>query len=175
LDLLRPGLALFTYLHLAAAPDLAQALLEQQVTAIAYETVELPSGELPLLTPMSEVAGRLSIQVGAHYLEKAQGGAGKLLSGVPGVPPARVVILGTGVVGSNAAAIALGMGAQVTLLNRGLDSLRRLSQLLRGNLARFDRLAAPAPANRGARQAAWGSKPELPKPNRKRTAQVKVT
>ncbi len=134
LALLRPGLALFTYLHLAAVPDLAQALLVRQVTAIAYETVQLPSGELPLLTPMSEVAGRLSIQVGAHYLEKAQGGAGKLLSGVPGVPPARVVILGAGVVGSNAAAIALGMGAQVTLLNRGLDSLRRLSQLLRGNL-----------------------------------------
>jgi alanine dehydrogenase len=131
---LRPGLVLFTYLHLAAVPSLAQALLDRQVTAIAYETVELPSGELPLLTPMSEVAGRLSIQAGAHYLEKAQGGAGKLLSGVPGVPPARVVILGAGVVGSNAAAIALGMGARVTLLNRSLDSLRRLSLVLHGNL-----------------------------------------
>jgi alanine dehydrogenase len=134
LELLRQGLVLFTYLHLAAVPDLARVLLEKHVTAIAYETVELPSGELPLLTPMSEVAGRLAIQAGAHYLEKAQGGAGILLSGVPGVPPARVVILGAGVVGSNAATIALGMGARVTLLNRGLDSLRRLSQFLRGNL-----------------------------------------
>ncbi|HLF04018.1 MAG TPA: alanine dehydrogenase, partial [Dehalococcoidia bacterium] len=119
---------------LAAVPGLARVLLEKRVTAIAYETVELPSGELPLLTPMSEVAGRLAVQAGAHYLEKAQGGAGILLSGVPGVPPARVVILGAGVVGSNAATIALGMGARVTLLNRGLDSLRRLSQVLRGNL-----------------------------------------
>jgi alanine dehydrogenase len=98
-------------------------LLEKQVTAIAYETVQLLDGTLPLLTPMSEVAGRLAAQVGAHYLEKAQGGRGVLLAGVPGVPPGKVAILGAGVVGANAAAVALGLGAQVTLMNR--DVIRR--------------------------------------------------
>ena len=132
--MLRPGLILFTYLHLAGIPDLAKKLMEQQVTAIAYETVQFPDGRLPLLTPMSEVAGRLSIQVGAHYLEHPQAGSGRLLGGVPGVPPARVAILGAGVVGTNAAAIALGMGAQVTLVARNLERLRYLSQVLTGRM-----------------------------------------
>lgn len=132
--LLRPGLVLFTYLHLAALPELATVLLEKKVTAIAYETVQLPDGSLPLLTPMSEIAGRLSVQVGAHYLEKPQGGLGKLLAGVPGVPPAKVVILGTGVVGTNAAMIALGMGAHVTLIAHRIEQLRHLSQVLHGDL-----------------------------------------
>ena len=133
-DFLRPGLVLFTYLHLAAIPDLARVLLEKEVTGIAYETVELPDGTLPLLTPMSEVAGRLAIQAGAHYLEKPCGGSGILLSGVPGVKPGKVVVLGGGVVGTNAATIALGMGAQVTIITRSLDRLRYLSQVMHGNL-----------------------------------------
>lgn len=133
-SLLRPDLALFTYLHLAAVPELAQVLLNQQVTAVAYETVQLADGTLPLLTPMSEVAGRLSVQAGAHYLEKAQGGAGVLLSGVPGVPPAKVVVLGGGVVGSNAATVALGMGARVAVVTRDVNRLRHLAQVMRGNL-----------------------------------------
>ena len=132
--LLRPGLALFTYLHLAGIPGLAQVLLDRGVSGLAYETVQLPDGSLPLLTPMSEVAGRLAVQAGAHYLEKAQGGSGVLLGGVPGVPPGRVTVLGGGVVGVNAATIALGMGAQVTLLTRDLNRLRQLAQVLRGNL-----------------------------------------
>ncbi|MEE9248715.1 MAG: alanine dehydrogenase, partial [Dehalococcoidia bacterium] len=132
--LLRPGQALFTFLHLAADPNLTNALLENGVTAIAYETVQLSDGSLPLLTPMSEIAGRLSIQVGAHYLEKPQGGRGKLLAGVTGVSPGKVVVLGAGVVGSNAAQIALGIGAHVTLIDKNLSRLRQLSQLLWGNL-----------------------------------------
>ena len=132
--ILRPGLVLFTYLHLAAEPELTSVLLEGKVTAIAYETVQLPDRSLPLLTPMSEVAGRLAVQVGAHYLEKPHGGQGKLLAGVPGVAPARVVILGAGVVGSNAAEIALGMGAHVTIMARGLERLRHLSEVLHGDL-----------------------------------------
>ncbi|MCH8090188.1 MAG: alanine dehydrogenase, partial [Chloroflexi bacterium] len=115
--LLRSGQALFTFLHLAADLNLTNALLENGVTAIAYEMVQLPDGSLPLLTPMSEIAGRLSIQVGAHYLEKPQGGRGKLLAGVTGVSPGKVVVLGAGVVGSNAAQIALGIGAHVTLID----------------------------------------------------------
>lgn len=133
-DLLREGLALFTFLHLAASKELTQVLLEKKVTGIAYETVELPDGSLPLLAPMSEIAGRMSIQVAAHYLEKKNGGRGKLLGGVPGVAPANVVVLGAGTVGSNAAKIALGMGARVILINRGLDRLRHLSEVLHGNL-----------------------------------------
>jgi alanine dehydrogenase len=132
--MLRPGLILFTYLHLAGVPGLTEALLEKQVTGIAYETVQLPDGTLPLLTPMSEVAGRLAVQVGAHYLEKAQGGRGVLLAGVPGVPPGKVAILGAGVVGANAAIVALGQGAQVTLINRDANRLRLLSPVLHGNL-----------------------------------------
>lgn len=132
--LLRPDLLLFTYLHLAAAPELAAALLEQRVSAIGYETVRGADGTLPLLTPMSEVAGRLSVQAGAHYLERRQGGRGVLLAGVPGVAPARVVVLGAGVVGANAASIALGMGAQVRILTRGLERLRYLEEVLHGRL-----------------------------------------
>ncbi|MBI4318161.1 MAG: alanine dehydrogenase [Chloroflexi bacterium] len=133
-DHLREGLLLFTFLHLAPAEQLTRALLEKGVTAVAYETVELPDGTLPILSPMSEVAGRMAVQVAAQLLEKRNGGRGKLLGGVPGVAPARVVIVGAGVVGENAARIALGMGAQVTLINRGLDRLRYLSEVLHGNL-----------------------------------------
>jgi alanine dehydrogenase len=124
---LRPGQVLFTYLHLA--PDLEQTkdLLESRATCIAYETVTSPTGALPLLTPMSEVAGRLAPQVGAHCLEKAQGGRGVLLGGVPGVPAAEVVILGGGVSGTHAAVIALGMGANVTVVDRSADVLRRIA------------------------------------------------
>ncbi|MCS6803290.1 MAG: alanine dehydrogenase [Chloroflexota bacterium] len=130
---LRPGLILFTYLHLAANEQLTRALLESGITAIAYETVQTGDGRLPLLTPMSEIAGRMSVQVGAHYLERMNGGRGKLLGGVPGVRPADVVIIGAGVVGSNAAQIALGMGAHVTLLDINVDRLRALDERLIGS------------------------------------------
>lgn len=133
-DMLRPGQILFTFLHLAAAPELTQMLLEKQVTAIGYETVQLANGSLPLLTPMSEIAGRMAVQVGAHYLEYAEGGRGVLLSGVPGVLPANVVILGGGTVGANAAYIALGFGARVTVIDLNIERLRTLSQTLHGNL-----------------------------------------
>jgi alanine dehydrogenase len=125
--MLRPGQVLYTYLHLA--PDLAQTqdLIASGATCIAYETVTSPSGGLPLLTPMSEVAGRLAPQVGAHALEKAQGGSGVLLGGVPGVPAAEVVVLGGGVSGTHAATIALGMGANVTLVDKSNDALRRIA------------------------------------------------
>ncbi|WP_395624691.1 alanine dehydrogenase [Thermomonas sp.] len=123
----RPGLILFTYLHLAPDPDQTRLLLASGVTAIAYETVTAANGSLPLLTPMSEVAGRLAPQVGAHALEKAQGGRGVLLGGVPGVPAAEVVILGGGVSGTHAATIAVGMGAQVTVVDRSADALKRLA------------------------------------------------
>ena len=132
---LRPGLTLFTYLHLAAEPDLTSALLASGTTAIAYETVEEANGRLPLLEPMSEVAGRMAAQVVSHYLEKRQGGRGLLLGGVPGVLPAHVVILGAGTVGANAAKIALGMGARVTLLDINLDRLRYLEDALDGKLS----------------------------------------
>ena len=121
---LREGLTLFTYLHLAADKPLTQELVSRKVTAIAYETVQLPSGSLPLLYPMSEVAGCLAPQVGAHALMKAQGGRGVLMGGVGGVANAKVVIIGAGVSGQNAANIALGMGADVTLLDTDLDKLR---------------------------------------------------
>ncbi|THF65109.1 alanine dehydrogenase [Pseudothauera rhizosphaerae] len=123
---LRPGQVLFTYLHLAPDPEQARDLVVSGAVAIAYETVTAPGGGLPLLAPMSEVAGRMSVQAGAHCLEKATGGSGLLLGGVPGVEPARVVILGGGTVGGNAALIALGMGARVTVIDRSLDVLRRL-------------------------------------------------
>ncbi len=125
---LRPDQVLFTYLHLAADPAQAQLLLASGVTAIAYETVTSPAGGLPLLAPMSEVAGRMAIQAGAMCLEKSHGGAGLLLGGVPGVAPANVVILGAGVVGSNAAAMAVGLGAQVTVVNHSVERLRRLDE-----------------------------------------------
>ena len=131
---LRPGLILFTYLHLAAEERLTRELMERQVAAVAYETVELDDGRLSLLIPMSEVAGRMAVQVGAYYLEKPQGGRGKLLSGIPGVRPADVVIIGGGTVGINAAQIALGMGAHVIIIDKNLDRLRYLDEVLHGNL-----------------------------------------
>lgn len=131
---LRPDLVLFTYLHLAAEAQLTQAMIESGVTGIAYETVELANGQLPLLTPMSEVAGRMSIQVGASQLERNHGGRGKLLGGVPGVRASDVIILGGGVVGTQAATIALGMGANVVIIDLNLDRLRYLSEVLHGNL-----------------------------------------
>ena len=131
---LRPGLALFTYLHLAAYPDVADALLTHDVTGIAYETVQLESGALPLLAPMSEVAGRMAPQVGSHFLERANGGRGVLLGGAPGVRPARVVVIGAGNVGWNAAWIAQGMEAEVFLFDRNLDRLRWVDQIHRGRI-----------------------------------------
>ena len=133
-DLLREGQILFTYLHLAADEPLTRTLIERRVQAIAYETVQLPTRQLPLLTPMSEVAGRMSIQVGAHYLERTQGGRGTLLGGVPGVPGAEVVIVGGGIVGTNAAKIALGMGANVTIVELSIDRLRYLDDVLHGRV-----------------------------------------
>jgi alanine dehydrogenase len=126
---------LFTYLHLAPLAELTKVLLEKKVTGIAYETIREHDGSLPLLTPMSEVAGRMAIQIGAQYLEKNQGGRGILLSGVPGVPPAQVVVIGGGVVGVNAAKIALGMGAQVTILDNHLPKLRYLDDVFLGRVA----------------------------------------
>lgn len=136
---LRPNLVLFTYLHLAAAETLTRTMMKSGVTGVAYETVELSNGALPLLTPMSEVAGRMAIQVGAYYLERHAGGRGKLLGGIPGVQPAKVVIVGGGVVGTNAAQVALGMGARVILMDINMDRLRVLSEILHGN---FETLAS---------------------------------
>ena len=133
-DFLRPDLTLFTYLHLAADEGLTREMMARGLTGIAYETVELRNGSLPLLTPMSEVAGRMAVQIGAHYMEKENGGRGKLLSGVPGVRPADVVIVGGGVVGTNAAQVALGMGAQVFVFDINLDRLRYLDEVLHGRL-----------------------------------------
>lgn len=116
-DLLRPGLLIYTYLHLAPAPELASILLEKDVIAVAYETIQLADGSLPLLIPMSEIAGRMAVQIGAHYLEKPEGGRGVLLGGVPGVHRGQVTILGGGVVGTNAAKIAVGLGAKVTIID----------------------------------------------------------
>jgi alanine dehydrogenase len=130
---LREGLILFTYLHIAADEPLTRALLDSGITAIAYETVEV-GRSLPLLAPMSEVAGRLSAQAGAHYLEKPLGGRGLLLGAVPGVAPGRVVIVGGGVVGYNAAIMALGLGAQVTILERSIDRMRHLEEILSGRV-----------------------------------------
>jgi len=124
---LRPGQILFTYLHLAPDAPQTKDLIDSGAVCIAYETVTAPNGSLPLLTPMSEVAGRLAPQVGAHALEKAQGGRGVLLGGVPGVPAAEVVILGGGVSGTHAATIAVGMGAKVTVVDRSADALKRLA------------------------------------------------
>ncbi len=131
---LREGLLLFTYLHLAAAEEVTHALIESGTTAIAYETVEDAEGKLPLLIPMSEVAGRMAVQIAAYFLQKTNGGRGKLFAGVPGVRPADVVIIGAGTVGTNAAQIALGMGAHVTLIEKNLNRLRYLDQILHGNL-----------------------------------------
>ncbi|HEV3180692.1 MAG TPA: alanine dehydrogenase [Steroidobacteraceae bacterium] len=133
-QMLRPGQVLFTYLHLAADPVQAQGLMKSGATAIAYETVTAPNGSLPLLTPMSEVAGRMSIQVGAASLQKANGGRGVLLGGVPGVPPAKVVILGGGVSGTHAAEMAVGLRADVTVVDRSVDRLRELSAMFGASL-----------------------------------------
>jgi alanine dehydrogenase len=133
-DYFRKGHILFTYLHLAAAPELARALVDNNVTAIAYETIQAPNGSLPLLTPMSEVAGRMSVQEGAKYLEAFHGGRGVLLGGVPGVPPAEVIIIGGGIVGTNAAKMALGLGAEVVVLEKSGDRMRYLDDVFQGRL-----------------------------------------
>lgn len=141
--LLRPDLTLFTYLHLAAYPDVADALLRSGATAIAYETVEQPDGSLPLLAPMSEVAGRMSVQIAARLLEATNGGRGVLMGGAPGVEPARVVVVGAGNVGWNAAWIAAGMEAEVRLLDIDIDRLRWVDQIHRGRISTLS-------SNRGA-------------------------
>jgi len=128
-ELLHKGQILYTYLHLAPAPELTQALLERKVVGLAYETIQLEDGSLPLLTPMSEIAGRMSIQVGAYYLQKEHGGRGVLLGGVPGVAPGNVVIIGGGTVGTNAAKVAVGIGAKVTILDVNLERLRYLDDI----------------------------------------------
>src|SRR5438309_926358 len=131
---MRKGQVVFTYFHFAASESLTQAVIKSGIVAIAYETVQLASGELPLLTPMSEVAGRMAVQEGAKYLEKVYGGSGILLGGVPGVLPAEVLIIGGGVVGANAAKMAAGLGARVTLLDLSLDRLRYLADVLPSNV-----------------------------------------
>jgi alanine dehydrogenase len=131
---MRSGQVLFTYFHFAADETLTNAVIDSGAIAVAYETVQLPSGELPLLTPMSEVAGRMAIQAGAKYLEKFYGGRGMLLGGVPGVAPANVVIIGGGVVGINSAKMAAGFGARVTILDLSLDRLRYLSDVMPANV-----------------------------------------
>lgn len=131
---LRPGQILFTYLHLAPDPDQTHDLMASGAVCIAYETVTSASGGLPLLAPMSEVAGRMSVQAGAHCLERARGGMGVLLGGVAGVAPAKIVILGGGVVGTNAAQMAVGTGAQVTVIDRSVDALRRLDAMFNGRV-----------------------------------------
>jgi alanine dehydrogenase len=138
---MREGQVLFTYLHLAPDPKQTEALLKNKVTGIAYETITDKKGTLPLLTPMSEVAGRMAVQVGAHYLEKMQGGRGILLGGVPGVTAAKVVIIGGGVVGTNSAKMAVGMGAQVTIIDNNLDRLRELDDIF---LSKVSTLASSA-------------------------------
>src|SRR5437763_3089501 len=131
---LRDGLVLFTYLHLAPLPELTDALLKRNVTGIAYETIRDRNGSLPLLTPMSEVAGRMSVQVGANYLEKERGGRGILLGGVPGVPRANVCVIGGGIVGTNAAKIAMGMGAITSIVDLNLNRLRELDDIFNGRI-----------------------------------------
>jgi alanine dehydrogenase len=132
---LRDGLLLFTYLHLAADEALTKALVESGTTAVAYETVETENRALPLLAPMSEIAGRLAAQAGAYFLEKPVGGRGLLLGGVPGVAPGKVVVIGGGIVGYNAALIALGVGASVTILERSIDRMRHLEEVLGGRVS----------------------------------------
>src|SRR4051812_4015946 len=132
---LRPGLVLFTYLHIAADEALTRALVESGITAVAYETVETDDRRLPLLAPMSEIAGRLAAQAGAYFLEKPLGGRGLLLGGIPGVAPGRVTVIGGGIVGYNAAIIALGLGAQVTVLERSIDRMRYLDEILSGRVS----------------------------------------
>lgn len=132
--LLRKGQILFTYLHLAPVPELTAALIKSGVSAIAYETVELQDGSLPILTPMSEVAGKIAVQVGAYYLMKANAGRGILLAGVPGVEKGKVAIIGGGVVGTNSAKVAIGLGAEVVIINRSLERLRYLDDIFGGKV-----------------------------------------
>jgi alanine dehydrogenase len=132
---LREGLVLFTYLHIAADEPLTRALVDSGIAAVAYETVETDAGALPLLAPMSEIAGRLAAQAGATFLEKPLGGRGLLLGGVPGVAPGRVLVIGGGMVGYNAAVIALGLGANVTILERSIDRMRHLEEILSGRVS----------------------------------------
>ena len=132
---LREGLVLFTYLHIAANEPLTQALVDSGIAAVAYETVETDAGALPLLAPMSEIAGRIAAQAGAYFLEKPLGGRGLLLASVPGVAPGRVVVIGGGIVGYNAAVIALGLGANVTILERSIDRMRHLDEILSGRVS----------------------------------------
>ena len=167
-EMLRQGQVLFTYRHLAADPVQARGLMKSGVTAIAYETVTAPNGSLPLLTPMSEVAGRMSIQVGAASLQKANGGFGILLGGVPGVPPAKVVILGGGVAGTHAAEMAVGLRADVTVVDRSVDRLRELSSLFGSALrteysttATIERLVRDADLVVGAVLVAGATAPKL--------------
>ncbi|UVT20928.1 MAG: alanine dehydrogenase [Nitrospira sp.] len=133
-SLFRPGQVLFTYLHLASLPELTKVLMATKITAIARETVEAADGSLPMLKPMSEIAGRLAVQIGAQYLERSYGGRGVLLSGVPGVEPGKVVVLGAGVAGTSAVRIAVGMGAQVTVLDLNVQRLQELDDLYRGRI-----------------------------------------
>lgn len=165
-DLLRDDLVLFAYLHLAAYPDVARALLDAGTTAIAYETVATDEGALPLLAPMSEVAGRMSIQAGAHFLERHNGGRGVLLGGVPGVQPAHVVVIGAGNVGWNAAWMAAGLEAEVDLLDRDVDRLRMVDQIQMGrvttlasNRGQVERAVAQADLVIGAVLVAGGRAP----------------
>jgi alanine dehydrogenase len=132
---LREGLVLFTYLHIAADEALTRALIDSGITAVAYETVETDAHALPLLAPMSEIAGRLAAQAGAYFLEKPLGGRGLLLGGIAGVAPGKVVVIGGGMVGYNAAVIALGLGAQVTILERSVDRMRHLEEVLSGRVS----------------------------------------
>jgi len=141
-DLIRPGQVIFTYFHFAASEHLTAAMLKTGATCIAYETIEKADGSLPLLTPMSEVAGRMAAQQGAKYLERAQGGRGILLGGVPGVAPATVLVLGGGVVGTHAAQMACGLGARVYLLDMNLDRLRHLAEVMPKNC--FPMMSSPA-------------------------------
>ncbi len=141
--LLRPGQILFCYLHLAPLPELTSVLVDRRVTGIAFETVQLDDGSLPLLAPMSEIAGRLSVQVAAHFLERPSGGPGKLIGGAAGIRPCEIVVLGAGTVGVAAARVALGMGAHVTLLDINLARLRHVKETLSGNLI----VLASNPAN----------------------------
>lgn len=144
---LRPDLTLFTYLHLAAYPAVAEALIENKTTGVAYETVQSVTGDLPLLAPMSEVAGRMSTQIGAHFLEREHGGRGVLLGGVPGVRPAKVVVIGAGNVGWNAAWIAQGMEAEVLLMDKNIDRLRWVDEVNQGRIV-------TVASNRGALERA---------------------
>jgi alanine dehydrogenase len=132
---LRDGMVLFTYLHIAADEPLTRALVDSGISAVAYETVETDDRRLPLLAPMSEIAGRLAAQAGAYFLEKPLGGSGLLLGGVPGVAPGRVVVIGGGIVGYNAAVIAIGLGANVTILERSIDRMRHLDEILSGRVS----------------------------------------